>query len=240
MNLLKHLRSPIRLPSPKPLLFVHTPKCGGKFVERAFGQQIKNSISLRHPDLQGHLFWSEYKKRLDQLNTPIQDFLTFSVVRNPFAWRVSFFTYIRQDTGGRKSNLAHLNVLFNKMTFSNYVDWLCDPTTPTTQEFRPRAQVSDWIVDQDGSVAVNYLLRQERLIDDLKEMAALTGVTIKIPSKKINVSNDRPWYSFYKANDVDKITALHTKDIELFGYSFADGSPVKQQRSPTQLQCAVG
>jgi hypothetical protein len=59
-------------------------------------------------------------------------------------------------------------------------------------------------------------------------MSALTGVAIKIPSKKINVSNDRPWYSFYKDADVDKITALHTRDIALFGYAFADGSPVKQ------------
>jgi hypothetical protein len=228
MNLLKHLRSHIQPAVQKPLLFVHTPKCCGKFVERAFGQQIKKSISLCHPDLRGHLFWSEYKRRLDQLNTPIEDFLTFAVVRNPFAWRVSFFTYIQQDTGGRKTNLAHLNALFNKMTFSNYVDWLCDPATPTTQDFRPHAQVSDWIVDQNGAVAVNYLLRQERLVDDLKEMSALTGVAIKIPSKKINVSNDRPWYSFYKDADVDKITALHTRDIALFGYAFADGSPVKQ------------
>lgn len=204
----------------RKMLFVHPPKCGGKFVERAFGKRARNCISVRHPNLQGHLFWTEYRDRMRALGDSVDSYYTFSVMRNPFAWRVSFYEYVRKDTGGRHSGLPHLHALWSKMTFSDYLDWLEDPAAPTTVRFRPRAQVSDWFTNEEGIISVDYVLRQEVLTQDLSRLGHSFGIRLRIPDTPVNRSVSGDWRRYYSSGDVDKVAALHQRDIALFKYSF--------------------
>lgn len=207
----------------RKMLFVHVPKCGGKYVETAFGRAAKRCISIRHPNLRGHLYWTEYRDRMTKIGKNIGDYYCFCQVRNPYAWRVSFYTFIKDDSGGRISGLPHLNILFNKMSFSDYVEWLLDPATPTTQRFRPKAQISDWCTNEEGQIAVDYILRQESLQGDLAKMADTFGLWINIPQKPINTSNSSHWLEYYSDSDLERIAKLHTRDFELFGYQIDPG-----------------
>lgn len=204
-----------------PMLFVHTPKCGGSFVAASFRRHFKKCISLTEPSLAGHLSWTNYRDRLNALGQPIIDYKTFSVIRNPFAWQVSWFTYIRGYKGGKRSGYHIEHDLFQKMTFSDYVTWLDDPDAPRSPLFDMGKQVSSWVLDEQGNIAVDHILRQETLENDLKQLATTYGLRLHIPRKPVNVSNKKQNYQdFYTARDVDRITARHQRDIQLFGYLF--------------------
>lgn len=69
-----------------PMVFVHTPKCSGSFVAKAFGRRFKRCPTLRWPEMRGHLTWQEYDQRFAARGIDLgKKFVTFSVVRNPWA-----------------------------------------------------------------------------------------------------------------------------------------------------------
>lgn len=159
--------------------------------------------------------------RLGIFGLSIKNFATFSVIRNPFAWHASWFTYIRGPKGGKRSGYHIENELFKKMTFSDYVDWLENPMAIKSRMFDMGKQVSDWVIDEQGKIAVDHILKQETLVDDLMELIKIHNLMLRLPKKTVNVSNKTQRYQdFYSANDVDKIATRHQKDIKLFGYSF--------------------
>lgn len=202
------------------MLFVHTPKCGGSYVQAAFGSSSKKCISVTEPLFAGHLRWQQYRDRFALLDQSIADFTTFSVVRNPFDWHVSWFNYIRQPKGGRKSGYHVEHHLFQTMDFADYVHWLEDPNAVRSIQFDMGRLVSDWVVNESGAIAVDELLRQERLQQDLEAMKQRHNLQITVPAKKVNASNSRDYRSFYSAKEVDIISRRHARDLDMFGYSF--------------------
>ena len=64
----------------KKMLFIHTPKCGGSYINSAFGRAHKRCISIKHKALKGHLTWREYKSKMAEIGLLIDDFATFSVI----------------------------------------------------------------------------------------------------------------------------------------------------------------
>lgn len=204
-----------------PMLFVHTPKCGGSFVSKAFGRHGQKCISLQSPSLAGHLLWTQYRDRISALGMNIADYKTFSVVRNPFAWHVSWFTYIRGPKGGKRSGYQLEHDLFQTMSFSDYVDWLDDPSAQRTNTFDMGKQISDWVLDEAGNIAVDHILKQETLVADLSDLIRENNLRLDVPKKRVNVSNSKKDFrAYYTSTEVDKIAARHQKDLTLFGYSF--------------------
>lgn len=204
-----------------PMLFIHTPKCGGSFVGKAFHRHQKECISLREPNLSGHLLWKQYRDRLSSMDLSIEKYKTFSVVRNPFSWHVSWYNYIRGPRGGEKSGYHLEHEMFQRMTFPNYVDWLDDPDAPRTETFDMGKQISDWVLDEDENIAVDHILKQESLVRDLSDMARAYGIRIRLPSHPVNVSSSKKRYQdYYTAEDIDKIAARHQRDFRHFEYGF--------------------
>jgi len=65
-----------------PMIFVHTPKCGGSFVADAIGhRRERHCFTRRHPMLRGHKTYLEYQHAFTTLGIDINKFVTFSVVR---------------------------------------------------------------------------------------------------------------------------------------------------------------
>ena len=204
----------------QPVLFIHTPKCGGSYVQAALETKRNKCISVTNPLFSGHLRWQQYRDRFPLLGKSIADFTTFSVVRNPFDWHVSWFNYIRKPKGGRRSGYHVEHHLFQTMEFADYVQWLIDPSAVRSMQFDMGRLISDWIINEHGEIAVDEVLRQERLEDDLAAMKQRHDLRIKLPSKRVNTSNSRDYRSFYTSKEVDIISERHARDLAMFGYSF--------------------
>jgi len=203
------------------MLFIHTPKCGGSTIGTAFGRRFRKCVSIKHPVLKGHLTWVEYRDRLIELDTSITDFVTFSVVRNPFEWHLSWFNYLKRQQP-RKTGYAIEHDLFQKFSFSDYVYWLQDEDAPRTPRHDMGRQISDWTCDENGKIVVADVLRQENLTEDLEALRDRYGLILQIPQKRVNAfGTGEDYRNFYTEHDVDIIAKRHKKDLELFDYSFS-------------------
>jgi hypothetical protein len=147
--------------------------------------------------------------------------VTFSVVRNPFEWHLSWFNYLKRQLP-RKTGYAIEHDLFQKFSFSDYVYWLQDEDAPHTPRHDMGRQISDWTCDENGKIAVADILRQENLIEDLEALRDRYGLILQIPQKRVNAfGTGEDYRSFYTERDVDIIAKRHQIDLANFNYSFS-------------------
>ncbi len=204
------------------MLFIHTPKCGGSFINRAFGKRHKACPSMTWKEARGHKTFLEYREIFKGRGENIYDYVLFTVVRNPWDWHLSWYNYVSKDVGAKKSGMLIEHEQIKNLTFSEYLRWLDDPEVIRSQDDYARKQVSDWIVDETGTLVSRHILRQETLEGDLNDLSEEFGLAINVPSgQRINASrNDVDYRRFYSSEEVEIIASRHQRDIELFGYKF--------------------
>lgn len=203
-----------------PMIFVHTPKCGGSYTGYVFQRYRKRCVTLNDPILAGHLTWRQYRDRMALNGENIADYTCFSVIRNPFDWHMSWFHYIRQRKGGRRSGYHIEHRLFQQMQFSDYVDWLEDPDALRSPRFEMGQEIRDWVIGDGGDVAVDVVLRQECLKTDITAMKERYGLMIYPDDTQKNTSNVKDYRNAYGSREVDIIARRHAGDLAMFGYSF--------------------
>lgn len=202
------------------MYFVHVPKCGGKFVESMFRPYMEHCPLFTEGWAAGHQTYAEYRMGFEARYMDIDKGYTFAVVRNPWDWHVSWYHYIKGDPMGADSGHAIEAQLFQTMSFENYIDWLSDDDAPRSPQDYIRRQMSDWVIDGNGKVAINRILRQERLADDLNAMAKDLRLLVTIKDAKVNASDRADYRRYYNDRTAEAVAARHSRDISLFGYSF--------------------
>lgn len=206
--------------SGRPMIFVHTPKCGGSFVAQAVGYwRERLCFTRRHKMLQGHKTYMEFRDVMALLGKDIRDYTTFSVIRDPWSWHVSLYHYIRDLKGVAREKKRAAHEVMNRLSFSEYLLWL-DDMGDEFQETHFAKNVCDWVIDESGKIAVDFILRQERLVEDLVEMQDRFGLYLRIPTEKVNTSRHGDYRMYYSDSEVDFIARRHQRDIEMFGYEF--------------------
>jgi len=204
-----------------PMIFVHTPKCGGSFIAHAIGRRReRHCFTRRHPLLRGHKTYLEYREAFETLGIDITKYVTFSVVRNPWSWHVSFYHYVRGLTGRNLEDASVENAIMSKLSFSEYLQWVDDPDRPKRDGFPTTRNVSDWVVDETGKIVVDTVMRQETLREDLVRFQEKYSLRLTIPEKRVNTSRHDDYRKYYSSADVDLVRRRHKQDIELFGYDF--------------------
>lgn len=206
----------------KRMLLVHTPKCGGSYINKTFGKRRKKCPSLCWKEARGHKTYLEYRDIFKNRGDDIERYLVFSIIRNPWDWHLSWYNYIANDHNGRKSGMVLEHEQIKDLSFSEYISWLSNNELPRSETDYARRQVSDWLVDEDGKIANIHVIRQENLERELSEFCEEHGLHVTIPrGERINASREADDYrKFYCDGDVEKIYHRHKKDIELFGYEF--------------------
>ena len=202
------------------LYFIHTPKCGGSFVEKAFSPFIEKSPTLTLEDAAGHLTWLEYQEVFRAHRIDFNKATTFSVVRNPWDWHVSWFHYIKQDPGGRHSGHKIENQIFQDFEFVDYVHWLEDPEAIRGPQGYLVKQLSDWVIDDNENIAVDHVFRQESLENDLIRFIQENDLAIKTESLKVNTSERGNYRDYYDHETEKLVEKRHARDIAFFGYQF--------------------
>ena len=204
------------------IFFMHIPKTGGTYVFSQFervnrGDKLFNKIGTK-----GHLTYKECLDLLGPSANLLTESVTFAVVRNPWDWHVSWYSYVKQDDEGRHSGLEIESDLFKKMSFSDYLRWLDDDDAPRSKQDYMRKQISDWIVDKEGRIAVDFILYQEKLALDLKNLVLKHNLEMRVEDVKLNTSQHSNYKEYYNDDDIEIVARRHARDIEIFRYSFSD------------------
>jgi len=204
----------------KSFLFLHVYKVAGSSIRRALlpyarkrlvaGQAVNYVLGqLGLPRLKNPLY--NYHPRIRDVRDVMDraDFdrlYKFTFVRNPWDWQVSLYHYALQSPRHPQYELMH-----SLGGFDEYLDWRVNKDLKLQ---------SDFVMDEEGRLLVDYCGRFERLNEDFREICATIGIPYKLPF--VNQSKRHAYTEYYSDKGRDIVQQAFATDIENFGYRFGE------------------
>jgi len=191
--------------SEKKAIFIHIPKTAGKSI-------CKN---IFHVKSVGHMPYVWYQGVAPE---QCSEYLTFSVVRNPWDRVVSAYHYLLRG-GAIKRDLGLSEIVGKYAGFDDFVRmWMCKENIENHIHFIPQHR---FIENQYGVIDIDYIGRFETLQSDINEVSGrLKDFLSPVVLEEIN-SSDRGDYRGYYSSEAKKIVEdLYSRDVSEFGYCF--------------------
>jgi hypothetical protein len=197
----------------KKLIFLHIPKTGGASVQTELNNYCNGSdkdmyVKYFHGH---HIPFSELKNRMykDNQNKIFDEYNKICIVRNPWDWHVSWYHYLKQTPPYSSGYINEYNLCNNK-SFNDYIKWLCD--VKKTSKGKPELNMLDWVVNENGDIIPNDIIKYETLNEDLIKYG------LNIPH--INKSIHKGFKTYYNDETIELVRDKHKLDIEHFKYEF--------------------
>jgi len=205
--------------NPKPFIFVHIPKNAGTSVEKAlipfisrhqdfkdFSEQERSKFWL--PSNKGH---QHRKLRRYEQHFKLNKYFKFVFVRNPWDRAISQIEYLRTKVGA---------AIFARNTFKERLLKYCSTNKNIGGHDLGACQL-DYMLDDSGKVAVDYVGRFESLDEDFNKICFAIGIDVPPPLPHIFHSNRKLHYSeYYDEESADWIRERFERDIDYFGYRY--------------------
>jgi hypothetical protein len=190
-------------------IFVHIPK--------AAGSSIKQALNLRGS---GHPPWTLFAR---QYPKQWNEYLTFTVVRNPWDRVVSAFAYAKMERSywhDAKMQPHPDYELLKGMGFQEFCGFLKQNARQLQHEsWFPQYL---WVTEErDRKIAtvVRRVLRYENLDEHFPMLKAELGISdVALPH--VNKSDRGSYLDYYDAESAQIVADLYEMDIKLFGYEF--------------------
>jgi hypothetical protein len=188
------------------LIYIAIPKTGTTSIQ-AFLQKIisDNSIvaNVNKPNNIG-LCKHSSAKTISSIIENYSDYHSIAVIRNPYDWYVSWFTFRQRDGSGFSSK---------NMSFKEYLNK------------QPMKELLSWICDDNDNIIVNSIIKYEDGIEDqMKNIISKKfskNITSKIPKLNISKKRKKKDYKIYYNDETKKIVEkLQSKTLQKFGYQF--------------------
>jgi hypothetical protein len=211
---------------PHKFLFIHIYKNAGTSVRRAIYPYVatkwrwrvhnylsKIGITALRPsgNPAGHEGHATARQVAESMGREkFRSYFSFAVVRNPWDWVVSLYTYMLKDSTHKQHELAE-----GFSGFDEYIRWRC------REDYRYQ---NDWVCDEDGNLLVDFVARFEHLEEDFDEICRRIGVEAALPHS--NPSSHAPYTEYYTPETIELVRETYRPDIEFFGYDF-DKAPAK-------------
>ena len=199
-------------------IFVHLYKTGGSSIRRCL-EKYDAAYKIRH--------WAKSKLTSKPVfNSPITHkhataqtiretigaelfdrYFSFCIVRNLWAWQVSFYHYVLKSP----SHAQH-QLIKRFQGFDEYLAWRCDGNVHLQKHF---------LVDKQGRQIVNFVGRTENLSQDFKAICENIGLnSLKLPHLNQSVDPSKSYQTFYNSKTQAMLAEAFRADIEFLGYEF--------------------
>lgn len=192
--------------------FIHIPKTGGTSVERALvSAELISSAELSgiyEAGTQHQTFQEVLKTTGGSLVSDRFDF-TFTFVRNPWDRAVSEISYLRHAGAWPRGQSTWKEDLRFLVARRERVG---------NHDLGPQV---DYLKDDRGKMAMNFVGRFERLQEDFDTVCARLKIPRQVLPHEQKAASQRGHYSdYYDAESRDWIAERYAEDIKAFGYSF--------------------
>ena len=208
------------------LAFIHIPRTAGKSIRLAFklGYHDKqyNRINEFYPcaHRRASVVWT------DEI---IDDFDTFTVIRDPWSRLVSLYHYYlyRHDV---KNNYEIVN------RYKNFSEFVTDLKNIPMSSDRNKVDMkslsnnfqscSYWVCDDAGKVLVKNLIRFDKLNEDLAKFIEKINMDIKLPLPKHikkypgQGKTHKHYTEYYDNKLIQKVADFYEDDIRKFGFEY--------------------
>lgn len=183
-------------------LFIHVPKCAGTSVCEALYQGWRP----------GHLplYWYE-----EQFPAAYADAFKFTFVRDPLDRAYSAFTYLHGNKPLRR-NLGAYELVHRYASFDDFVKgWLHSENVRRQLHFAPQ---TDFLLDRYGSLAMDFIGRQETLRDDFFTLCEELKISRDLPHLNASRRPEGTARENSNARTRQLVRQVYARDYELLGY----------------------
>jgi len=200
-------------------IFIDITKNAGTAIIKSFMKEYPhNNYEGKHhsiPNFTSPINWPEAPTCTHITEQDIEQNTLFTVIRNPWDRMVSLYFW------GIKS------WYFDCKNFKDFIRRANNNDYKEYNQHRYRRQI-EWISNENGDIIVKNILFFENLQRDFD---AFISSKIKIPNFKILKRNtakqrsgiERKHYTeYYDKETIEIVAEKYAKDIEYFGYEFAD------------------
>lgn len=183
-------------------VFVHIPKTAGSSVYTTLGLR---DIAAPHRNI---VQLGEILGRTPEGRAFFDEAFKFAFVRNPWDRVVSLFHRKERGRVGAPE------------TFPEFCAWIEHASDTCVHPTTHRNQV-DWITDESGAIAVDFVGRFESLHRDFRHVCErLATPYLSLAHEKDNRAGRRPYTEYYTPELRDMIGEKFAVDIARFGYAF--------------------
>ncbi len=139
----------------------------------------------------------------------IEEFFTFTIVRNPWDRMVSYYHWLREQ------RFEHPAVsLAQSLDFSAFLN------ERHTQVSLQAAPYGHYMLDKNGAEQCNLFVRLEHLAKDLQPFETHLGFSLGQVERTNASPRNADYRGYYSDNDADVIGRICAADIARFGYTF--------------------
>lgn len=205
-------------------LFIHVDKAAGTSVQEAlqpYAEPLAASRLRKRLMLLGPLTRLGSLHRLVQFGEHVparavrrclprsiyEGYFKFAFVRNPWDRLVSRYHYLKRNPAHR-----HSRVVSAMSGFAEYARW-------EMGRARPLLHQHAYVCDAKGRLIVDAVGRFEELQEGFDAFCRRLNIRADLPH--LNATGRRDYRDHYPAELRDEVGAFFSRDIEMFGYSFA-------------------
>ncbi len=213
------------------LAFIHIPRTAGKSVRQAFNlgwhdKKFNRMGTYACAHRRASLVWPE---------NVIDEFDTFSVIRDPWSRLVSLFHYYagRPDMKGPYDQLKKYNGNFSDFVFDlkNLQISKSRVGAPKRTDVLPDNfnACRYFICDDNNKVLIKNLINFKYLNDDLKRFAEKVNIKVSFPLEKHRKDlkpypklglKHKNYKEYYNDKLVQEVYDFYKDDVEIFGFTF--------------------
>jgi hypothetical protein len=207
-------------------LFVHIAKTGGTSVRAAL-QPLRWRDPWYYPmwvcskfsGISGHRLGTKFPRHArivaakEMLPADFFDGLfKFAFVRNPWDLQVSSYHHLKRERPR----------LVGRRDFTEFLQYKLDSERPYQYHIDTSLQwQSDYLVDLQGHVLVDFIGRYERLESDFHEACAQIGIEPpRLPHRRQATDRKSDYRSYYTDETAEWVARRFARDIDLLGYGF--------------------
>ncbi|HEV8014439.1 MAG TPA: sulfotransferase family 2 domain-containing protein [Stellaceae bacterium] len=195
-------------------IFVHIQKTAGNAVRSALGVELN--------DARKHFLAHELRRLYGE--AAWQRAFKFAFVRNPWDRLVSWWSMIdaaRDPLRAPQLNKFHDYVLRRARNFEEFIANCTDEVVDDDGRKHVFRNQIDYLVDEKGTVIVDFIGRFECLQRDFTEVSTRIGIA-RTDLPRVNMSQHAHYTEYYSPALAERVGRLYARDIATFGYRFGD------------------
>ncbi len=200
------------------VIYFNTQKNANSTLKSQFVEILNLPKTEKYPD-DIHYNYNFPTAFQHELTSKYNDFLKFSVLRNPWERLASCYNNkIRQKSRTGKDYILECSPKLKiGMSFEEFVNVICEiPDSESDFHFCSQIYL---MLYPDGMFPMNYLCNIERLDFHLQEIRSISGLPFDdLP--KINSSAKSDYQSMYTPSMIEKVGKRYEADIEFFRFEF--------------------
>ena len=204
-------------------IFVHIPRTSGTAIRLSVAQAEVPTFELcgKHATLGNVKTAAERRGEMDWYNSAYK----FTVIRNPFAWAHSVWTWVnafgRSGNGGNGAlTQAILKVTSAEFaaTFKVYRDQNIAQTAALVAPQSPVAANKLMFLHEYGGLDINDIFRQESIGDAWPVICERLG--INVPLQRVGLVPRGSYHAIHTADTRKRAEATFAEDCKRYGYTF--------------------